>query len=84
MIEILPSLKGLKGGDSYWFHAKAGIPSVGSCHDGLTSPEDDAQASEASPASLIFTALTKSAGAENPHRPQTNFACDLRFSADTY
>ena len=29
VLEILPSLK---GGDSYWFHAKAGIPSVGSCH----------------------------------------------------
>ena len=27
LIEILPSLKGW---DSYWFHAKAGIPSVGS------------------------------------------------------
>ncbi len=38
---------------------------------------------EASPASLIFTALTKSAWAENPHPPQTNFACDLRFSAYT-
>ena len=38
---------------------------MGSCHDGLTSPEDDEQASEASPASLIFTALTKSAWAEN-------------------
>jgi hypothetical protein len=48
---MLPSLK---GGDSYWFHAKAGIASVGSCHDGLTSPEDDVQASEASPASLIL------------------------------
>jgi hypothetical protein len=54
---------------------------VGSCHDGLTSPEDHEQASEASPASLIFTALTKSAGAENPQPPQTNLACDLRFSA---
>jgi REP-associated tyrosine transposase len=53
-------------------------------HDGLTSPEDDEQASEASPASLIFTALTKSAWAENPHPPQTNFACDLRFSAATW
>jgi len=57
---------------------------VGSCHDGFTSPEDDEQASEASPASLIFTALTKSAGAENPQRPQTNLACDLRFSAAMY
>ena len=27
-------------------------------------------------------APTKSAGAENPHSTQTNFACDLRFSAD--
>ena len=56
---------------------------MGSC-DGLTSPEDGGQPSEASPASLIFTAATKSAGAENPHRPQTNLACDLRFSADRY
>lgn len=56
-----PSLKGpLKGGDSYWFHAKAGIPSGFNCHDGLTSPEDHEQASKAGPASLIFTALTKS------------------------
>jgi hypothetical protein len=77
-LEILPSLK---GGDSYWFRARARIPSVGSCHDGLTSHEDHEQASEASPASLIFTALTKSAGAENPQPPQTNLACDLRFSA---
>jgi hypothetical protein len=78
--DILPSLK---GGDSYWFHAEAGIPLGGSCHDGLTSPEDDEKASEASPASLTFLAPTKSAWAENPHLPQTNFACDLRFSADT-
>src|SRR5215472_264358 len=46
--------------------AQAGIPSVGSCHDGLTSPEGYAHANKASPASLIFTAATKSALAVKP------------------
>jgi hypothetical protein len=54
-LEILPSLKGR---DSYWFHAKARIPLMGSGHDGLASPEDDVPAREASPASLIFTGDT--------------------------
>ena len=44
-------------------------------------PQALRQANKASPASLIFTAPTKSAWAENPHSPQTNFACVLRFSA---
>src|SRR6202011_1755752 len=47
----------------------------------LASGEGCEQANKASPASLIFTALTKSALAENPHSTQTNFACLLRFSA---
>jgi hypothetical protein len=57
---------------------------VGSYHDGLTSPEEYEQASEASPASRILHAATKSALAEKPHSTQTNFACVLRFSADTW
>ena len=40
---------------------------MGSCHDGLTSAEDCVQANKASPASLIFTAATKSALAVKPH-----------------
>src|SRR5215472_6494161 len=39
------------------------MPSVGSCHDGLTSPERCEQAKEASRASLMLRAATQSAGA---------------------
>jgi len=52
--------------------------------DGLTSPEGHEQASKASPASRILQAATKSALAEKPHSIRTNFACLLRFSADTW
>src|SRR5215471_5012574 len=37
------------------------MPSVGSCHDGLTSPEGCEQANEASRASLKLRAATQSA-----------------------
>ena len=40
MFDTLPYLKG----HSYWFHAGAEIPSAGSGHDGLTSPEDGEEA----------------------------------------
>src|SRR6516165_6158606 len=53
------------------------------CHDGPTSAEDCEQANKASPASLIFTAATKSALAVKPHWTHVNFSCVLRFSADT-
>src|SRR6516162_2504750 len=39
------------------------MPSVGSCHDGLTSPAGCEQANEASRASLMLRAATQSAGA---------------------
>src|SRR5215472_5806084 len=39
------------------------MPSVGSCHDGLTSPEGCEQANEASRASLMLRAATQPAGA---------------------
>jgi hypothetical protein len=35
-VDIFPALK---EGNSYWFHAKAGIPSVGSCHGTKSLPE---------------------------------------------
>src|SRR5436305_12808736 len=79
-IDILHSLK---GEDSYGSHAYARIPSVGSCHDGLTSAEDCEQANNANPASLIFTAATKSALAVKPLWTHENFSCVLRFSAET-
>src|SRR6267378_6619956 len=79
-IDILP---GLKSGDSYGLHAYAWIPSVGSCHDALTACEGCEQASEANPASRIFTALMKSALADSPHWTHANLACVLRLSADT-
>src|SRR6267378_4625338 len=81
-VDILPSVN---GGDSYssQAHACTRVASVGSCHDALAAGEGCEQALKASPASLIFTAPTKSALAENSHSTQTNFACDLRFSADT-
>lgn len=44
----------MNAGDSYWFHAQAWIPSVGSCQDALTSDEGCEQANEARPASLIL------------------------------
>src|SRR5438552_11785287 len=53
------------------------------CHDALTACEGCQQASEASPASRIFTALMKSALADSPHFRHTNFAWVLRLSADT-
>ena len=56
---------------------------MGSCYDGPTSAEDCEQANKASPASLIFTAATKSALAVKPHWTHVNFSCVLRFSADT-
>jgi hypothetical protein len=76
-------LRSLKGEDSYGSHAYARIPSVGSCHDGLPSAEDCEQANKASPASLIFTAATKSALAVKPHWTHVNFSCVLRLSAET-
>src|SRR5438105_15103721 len=76
-------LHSLKGEDSYGSHAYARIPSVGACHDGLTSAEDCEQANKASPASLMFTAATKSALAVKPHWTHENFSCVLRFSAVT-
>src|SRR2546430_2572476 len=76
-------LHSLKGEDSYGSHAYARIPSVGACHDGLTSAEDCEQANKASPASLHFTAATKSALAVKPHWTHENFSCVLRFSAVT-
>src|SRR6266446_6722775 len=79
-VDILP---GLKSGDSCGLHAYAGIPSVGSCHDALTACEGCEQASEANPASRIFTALMKSALADSPHWTHANLACVLRLSADT-
>src|SRR5882762_10634947 len=79
-VDILP---GLKSGDSYGLHAYAWIPSVGSCHDALTACEGCEQASEANPASRIFTALMKSALADSPHWTHSNLACVLRLSADT-
>ena len=78
--DILP---GLKSGDSYGLHAYAWIPSVGSCHDALTACEGCEQASEADPASRIFTVLMKSALADSPHWTHANLACVLRLSADT-
>src|SRR6516162_7044459 len=39
------------------------MPSVGSCHNGLTAPEGCEQANEASRASLMLRAATQSAGA---------------------
>ena len=54
---------------------------MGSCHDALTACQGCAQASEASPASRIFTALMKSALADSPHFRHTNFAWVLRLSA---
>ena len=56
---------------------------MGSCHDGLTSPEDGEQASEAMPCLLIFIAASKSAFSEKPHSTQTNSAWVLRLSFDT-
>src|SRR6516165_11146114 len=53
------------------------------CHDGLPSAEDCVQANKASPASLIFTAATKSALAVKPHSTHENLSCVLRLSADT-
>lgn len=50
---------------------------MGSGHDALTSCEDNEQGE-------IFTALKQSAGAENPHSIQTNFACVLRFTAKVW
>src|SRR6516162_4878552 len=44
------------------------------CHDGLTSAEDCEQANKASPASLIFTAATKSSLAVKPHWTHVNFS----------
>src|SRR5437588_13106333 len=76
-------LHSLKGEDSYGSHAYARIPSVGACHAGLTSAEVCEQANKASPASLIFTAATKSALAVKPHWTHENFSCVLRFSAVT-
>src|SRR5467141_3472989 len=55
--------------------------SVGSCHDALAACEDDEQANEASPASLMFIAPTQSAGAEKPHSTHTKLLCVLRFCA---
>src|SRR6267378_1159591 len=55
------------------------MPSVGSWHDALAACEDDEQANEASPASLMFIAPTQSAGAEKPHSRHTKLLCVLRF-----
>src|SRR6266480_1232611 len=59
------------------------MPSVGSCHDALTACEGCEQASEASPASRIFTALIESALADSPHFRHTNFAWVLRLFGAT-
>src|SRR6267378_8196302 len=81
-VDILPSVN---GGDSYSSQAHDGtrVASVGSCHDALAAGEGCEQANKANPASLIFTAPTKSALAENPHSTQTNFACVLLLCAGT-
>src|SRR5947209_16245946 len=73
-------LHSLKGEDSYGSHAYARIPSVGACHDGLTSAEDCEQANKASPASLIFTAATKSPLAVKPHWTQDRKSTRLNSS----
>src|SRR5882762_3891517 len=49
----------------------------------LTAYEGCEQASEANPASRIFTALMRSALADSPHWTHSNLACVLRLSADT-
>src|SRR2546427_7793160 len=59
-------------------------PSVGSCHDALTACEGCEQASEASPASRIFTADMKSALADSPHLDRKSTRLNSSHSQISY